>query len=237
MNTPLLPAGEGLGDEGKMSEIEYYNNPRKEIIQFLPNHYSKVLEIGCAEGMFRQNIKKEAEVWGVEPNKPSALKAEPNYQKVLVGFFEHIVNELPDNYFDLVICNDVIEHMPDPAQFFSLLKSKVTKDCIIITSVPNVRFIGVMTEYLFLKDWRYRENGVLDRTHLRFFTRRSLSRFFNECGLTQVKTKGLNSAFYKPDRMGSFVKAVLSFFMIVVSLGYFWDVQFVQFGSQLKYEK
>lgn len=220
-----------------MSEIEYYNNPRKEIIQFLPKQYSKVLEIGCAEGMFRMNIKKDAEVWGVEPNQPSAQKAEPHYHKVLVGFFEQIVADLPENYFDLVICNDVIEHMPDPHQFFLLLKSKVTKECVIITSIPNVRFIGVMTEFLFLKDWRYRDNGVLDRTHLKFFTKKSLSRFFNECGLVEIKTKGLNSAFYKPDRLGSLIKAVLSFTFIVLSLGYFWDVQYVQYGSQLKFNR
>lgn len=220
-----------------MSEIEYYNNPRIEIIQFIPNHYSKVLEIGCAEGMFRQNISKDAEVWGIEPNHPSAQKAAPNYHKVLVGFFEQIADELPNNYFDLVICNDVIEHMPDPAQFISLLKPKVSKNCIIITSIPNVRYVGVMTEYLFFKDWRYRDNGVLDRTHLRFFTRKSLPRFFTESGLVEIRTKGLNSEFVRPNRIGSIAKAVISFFMIVFSFGYFWDVQFVQFGSQLQFRE
>ena len=97
---------------------------RLEIKEFIPASYSRVLEIGCAEGFFALNLSKNCEYWGIEPSEKAAEAAAKKLNKVLAGKYEEVYAQLPDNYFDLVICNDVIEHMVDTDNFFQSIKRK-----------------------------------------------------------------------------------------------------------------
>jgi 2-polyprenyl-3-methyl-5-hydroxy-6-metoxy-1,4-benzoquinol methylase len=102
-----------------MSKLSiYYEQGRSEVAKFLPNNYSKVLEIGCGTGNFYGNVRQDCEYWGIEPLRAAAQSASKKLHKVLIGKFEEVNQQLPDYYFDLVICNDVIEHMSDHDAFF-----------------------------------------------------------------------------------------------------------------------
>jgi SAM-dependent methyltransferase len=155
---------------------EYYQVNRKEVAALLPRQYSRVLEIGCGAGGFRKNMDQVHEYWGVEPVASIAELARDNLTKVLVGNYQDVESKIPDNYFDLVICNDVIEHMPDHDEFLQSIKDKLSKGGCLVASIPNVRYIGNLREMLIAKDWEYKSYGILDRTHLRFFTEKSLRR-------------------------------------------------------------
>ncbi|MDD2451419.1 MAG: class I SAM-dependent methyltransferase [Sulfurovum sp.] len=170
----------------------YYDGTRAEIVDFLPKKYLKVLEIGCGKGGFRTNLSKNCEYWGVEPYVPSANTAKQKLDKVLVGTFEQMLSVLPDNYFDLVICNDVIEHMPDHHQFYKDIKSKCVHNAYMIGSLPNVRYIVNLYHLLVKKEWRYEEEGILDRTHLRFFTLKSIEADFIDAAFNIEALKGIN---------------------------------------------
>ncbi len=140
----------------------------------LPQSYNRVLEVGCGEGRFRANLDQPHEYWGLEPVLNAAEIAKGVLDKVLVGTYQQRMQELPAGYFDLIICNDVIEHMTDHDFFFRNIQAKLSPGGALVASIPNVRHILNLYELLVKKDWEYKEAGILDKTHFRFFTERSL---------------------------------------------------------------
>lgn len=93
--------------------LDYYTWDRKEMAIFLPEAYNSVLEIGCGEGAFTTYLKPGCEIWGIEPNKIAAEAASQRMYRVLSAKYYEVLSVLPDDHFELVICNDVIEHMED----------------------------------------------------------------------------------------------------------------------------
>jgi len=205
------------------NEFVYASVERQEMRDFLPNKYSKVLEVGCNVGNFRQFLSKSCEYWGVEPFQEAANIAKAKMNKVLIGFYDHVANEIPDNYFDLVIANDVIEHMEQPWNFLQSIKQKMTANAFIILSIPNVRYFWNLKELLCKKDWEYKDFGILDITHLRFFTEKSIVRLLNENNFEIEKIKGINSAKIKKRHLP--IYWLLKF--IIGS-----DIEFLQFGMR-----
>lgn len=154
----------------------YYNYTRKDVVPLLPENYSVVLEIGCGTANFRENLKSDIEYWGIEPEKNMAMIAREKSYRILVGKYDDVYRKLPDNYFDLIICNDVIEHMADYDFFLQSVKRKMVKGSYIVASIPNVRYLNNLINLLIKKDWVYTDSGILDRTHLKFFTEKSIKK-------------------------------------------------------------
>jgi len=205
---------------------KYYRGERNEVARLLPNSYSKVLEIGCGEGGFRTNLTEQNEYWGVEPEENVAKAAEANLDNVLVGTYQEVEPDLPDDYFDLIICNDVIEHMPNHDYFLDDIKNKLANNGRLVISIPNVRYVWNLYELLIRKDWKYRELGILDRTHLRFFTRKSLIRTLLEHNYVIEELSGINN--YKWE---GFIKG-LPYILAISILGK--DIKYLQFGARVK---
>ncbi|CAA6812962.1 MAG: Class I SAM-dependent methyltransferase [uncultured Thiotrichaceae bacterium] len=187
---------------------DYYNGTRPDIYEFLPSEYTKVLEIGCGHGGFRPNLKANCEYWGVEPFSSAYNKASEVLNYTLHGTYDDVSSEIPNNYFDLIICNDVIEHMVDHDKFFDDIKSKMTNNGSIVGSIPNVRFLPNLLSLIFNKDWEYQDSGILDRTHLRFFTKKSLLRTITQHGYTIEKFNGINNLSYKPTSLRKMLKII-----------------------------
>lgn len=207
--------------------ILYHNGTRSEMVDFIPDNYSKVLEIGCGEGGFKKNLLEECEYWGIEPYEEAASIAEKSIDKVLIGTFEDVLEDLPDNYFDLIICNDVIEHMNDHHKFYELIQKKCMKNSHMIGSMPNVRYIMNLYELLIKKDWLYRDEGILDRTHLRFFTLKSIIRDFENFDFVIEKLYGINKIVFSWKRLSGLKMNCFQFVMGK-------DTQFLQFGFRIK---
>lgn len=175
-----------------MDNATYYRLDRREIVPLLPRQCSTVLEVGCGEGEFRENLSQDSEYWGIEPVAEVAAIAANRLDKTLVGTYESTLDQIPDSYFDLVICNDVIEHMSDHDAFFQSIKSKLKPNGQIVASIPNVRYVRNLFEVFVKKDWKYKDSGILDRTHLRFFTEKSLNRTISENGFLVDQFMGIN---------------------------------------------
>lgn len=223
---------------------EYYQANRGIMRSFLPEKYEKVLEVGCGAGGFSDHLKKPCEVWGIEPNSDAAMIARSKMDRILVGTYDAVADQLPDGYFDLVVCNDVIEHMPDHDRFLEIIKVKMRDGGYIVGSVPNIRHITSLFKMLVLKDWPYSDSGILDRTHLRFFTGKSLRRtlvihdyFIEEFnGLNSIIKNGITRNTNKPSWLQNMVFKVVSLVVVILSFGYYFDTQFPQYGFRVRYK-
>jgi len=95
---------------------------------------------------------------------------------------------------------------------------------VVVSSIPNIRYLPVLFELLVLKDFKYRDWGVLDRTHLRFFTRKSIRRMFAAAGFEVVTMRGIQMPQVSTAYKLAFLLAA------VLTLGYYSDCRFIQYG-------
>jgi len=189
----------------------YYRNTRPEVAAFLPAGCSRILEIGCGTGNFRRHFTGAVEYWGVEPVAAVAGEAARTLDRVLTGSFRSVHQSLPEGYFDLVVCNDVIEHMDDHDWFLEAIKGKMRPGgAHLVGSVPNVRYLTNLFSLLVRKDWLYADAGILDRTHLRFFTARSLERSLRSHGYRVERLAGINVIAIRARSFAYLVQSCLS---------------------------
>jgi len=162
----------------------YYNAFKWQIVPLIPEGPHAVLDLGCGAGIFGRRLReqnKAREVVGVEIFDEAADEAAKHYEKVYVGDVEQIDLDYP-NYFDFVICGDILEHLNDPWRMLGRIKTWLKTGGHVLVSIPNVRYWRVLRDLVFRGDWKYRDAGILDRTHLRFFTKKSFLRAVREAG-------------------------------------------------------
>ena len=181
-----------------MSTIEkpstYYRFTRPEMLPFVPKSARRILDVGCSQGRFGAALKSElpgAEVWGVEPDPVAHAAAALVLDRAIPSFFDDKIN-LPDASFDAIVFNDSLEHFPDHDAAIAIARRLLKPGGCIVASVPNVRFWPHLRKYLFNADWEYQTAGILDRTHLRFFTKRSILRTLAQAGFEVTKIQGIN---------------------------------------------
>jgi len=144
-----------------------------------------VLEFGCATGYMTEVLKNRlgCTVVGIEIDRDAAALAEQHAERVIVGDAETIdyAAELAGEEFDVVLFADVLEHLKEPDDVLRRVRPFVAENGVVIASVPNIAHASVRLALLG-GEFRYREWGLLDDTHLRFFTRASLQDLFEETG-------------------------------------------------------
>jgi 2-polyprenyl-3-methyl-5-hydroxy-6-metoxy-1,4-benzoquinol methylase len=177
-----------------IKERNYFEKPRPEMMAFVPKTVEKTIEFGCSNGLFSNSVKQTfgAESWGVDIDPVAIESAKKVLDRAILGEAMQVLTDLPQAYFDCVICNDFLEHIHNPQEFLTALRPYVKDSANLICSLPNVRYWKNIKEVLIGKDWRYREEGILDSTHLRFFTKKSMIRLMSDSGLKNEKIAGIN---------------------------------------------
>jgi 2-polyprenyl-3-methyl-5-hydroxy-6-metoxy-1,4-benzoquinol methylase len=172
----------------------YYNNVRKDMLKYIPRDARRTLEFGCGSGGFSELIKDKfgAETWAVEIDEKSAKAASEKLDKVINSDAREAIDKLPDNYFDCIIFFDVLEHLVDPYSLLCVLKTKLTKEGVIVASIPNIRYYRSFVKLVIHGDWDYKDHGILDKTHLRFFTYKSIVKLFNELAFEILEIEGIH---------------------------------------------
>ncbi len=171
----------------------YYENERYDILPFIPETCKLLLDIGCGTGGFGALVKEklDTEVWGVEPIAKAADIAKDRLDKVLVAPFTSDL-DLPQGKFDVVTFNDSLEHFPYPEPPLNLCHDLLAPEGVIVCSIPNVRYFGNIRNLLIEMEWKYEDGGILDYTHLRFFTEKSIKRTFLSSGYRIISISGIN---------------------------------------------
>jgi 2-polyprenyl-3-methyl-5-hydroxy-6-metoxy-1,4-benzoquinol methylase len=158
--------------------------------------------LGCAAGQVGRLLlanNQVEELVGIEIFQSVADEAAKYYDKVIVGDIESLNLEYAE-YFDFIICGDILEHLSDPWAQVKKMKSWLRDEGIIISSIPNVRHWQVLLNLVFKGEWEYKPEGILDRTHLRFFTQRTALDLFLDSGFKifhyQMWVKGFKKSIF-----------------------------------------
>ena len=210
-----------------MDNNSYYTRNRIEMLKFLPNNFTNVIEIGCGQGEFGKLVKKSYNTifTGIEVDPDAALVAKKHLDYVLIGDAFKQLQILPDHSFDLLICNDIIEHLASPEILLQNIRIKMKPNSRLVCSIPNIRVLGNLIHLLINKDFEYTDDGIRDKTHLRFYTKKSIVRFLEDNGFHIEKIMGINP-------IKSFKTSIPLGLLQIIGHG---DIRFHQFGITAKF--
>ncbi len=177
------------------------NNPWNIAFNFIKNS-SIVLDVGCSTGNFGEALikYKKCIVDGIEPDKDDSIIADKKLRKVSTKFVEESLNtDLKKEKYDAIVFLDVIEHLNNPVVTLRNLNKNLKPNGIVVFSIPNMAHISV--RLMLLKgEFEYAKTGLLDNTHLHFYTIKEIERLFTEAGFT-INTLGQTEAIYSDDQI------------------------------------
>ncbi len=184
--TPSIPApipAEPSRAESDPRDGSYFDFARPELLALVSLTARKVLDIGCGAGRLGEAIKarQPAEVTGMEFDEGAARSARQRLDRVIAGDVEEMQPDFAPNTFDAVVCGDVLEHLRHPGQLLSRVRDWLRPEGQLIASIPNARHHSVVNS-LLAGNWTYEAAGLLDQTHLQFFTRRGIEDLFHLAG-------------------------------------------------------
>jgi len=207
---------------------DYFRLARQEIVPFLPSNCRCLLDVGCGAGVFGEMVRRnrKIEVWGVEPLSSVAAEASAKLDHVVVGSFGP-ETDLPEKTFDCIVFNDVLEHMMAPEKALRYARTLLTDDGFIVASIPNIRYLPILWPLMVGGKWKYEDCGVLDKTHVRFFTRSSIITMFQSEGFTVGRISGINARAGIPQSSKRLWRAYE--FVNALSFQKFDDLRFQQF--------
>lgn len=168
----------------------YFEVVNADVLRRIPPDATLFLDVGCASGRFGEAIKElraGSSVHGIERD-PSAIELA---SKRIDRIFELDLNEpLPEleGPYHCITCCDVLEHVADPWRLLRSLTSQLASGGQLLASIPNLRFFPVLFDLVWNGRFAYRESGVLDATHLRFFTLFEMKKLFESAGLDVIET-------------------------------------------------
>ena len=193
-------------------------NPLTAITSFFKKG-SRILDLGAGNGNLARVSKKlllSVEIDGVEPNAIAASLAKPYYKRMYVGYAEEIYENLNIIEYDYIVLADVLEHIADPFVFLNNLVGKLNEKQKVIISIPNVLFGGLRLS-IMNGNFNYVDSGLLEKTHLRFFTRETIVELFKRVNLFPSNIFYLQRSFYRVEFPQKVLKASL-FSIIKLSL-------------------
>jgi 2-polyprenyl-3-methyl-5-hydroxy-6-metoxy-1,4-benzoquinol methylase len=171
---------------------DYYQQPRHEVAALVPATARRVLDVGCAEGVLGRHLLERgvAEVVGIEQVPEVAIRAGQRLTRVLCGDVSTV--ELPAGIgtFDCIVFADVLEHLVNPTEVLRRFLPLLAPGGTIVASIPNIRHHAIL-HMLAEGHWSYQDAGIMDRTHLRFFTLKEIQALFAAEGL-EIRTLSAN---------------------------------------------
>jgi 2-polyprenyl-3-methyl-5-hydroxy-6-metoxy-1,4-benzoquinol methylase len=190
-----------------------YVGVRSDLLSLIPDAaISSVLDVGCANGATSAVLKQRfptARVTGIELDPELAAVAQTRLERVLIGDASQGLSTLiaEGARFDLVLCGDVLEHLIDPWQVLSQIH-RLTSGHVIL-SLPNVGHFSTLWSLTFAKRWPYRDRGIHDRTHLRFFAAANLPELFAGAGFSEVERKQQHRLLERPHAINEKLSGML----------------------------
>jgi radical SAM superfamily enzyme YgiQ (UPF0313 family)/GT2 family glycosyltransferase/SAM-dependent methyltransferase len=182
--TSTEAVGQTLVPKQEVKPNYYYANARRNIADLVPQSARRVLDVGCGQGLTGGLLRVERgiEVVGVELHSEVAEIAKSHLSRVVIGDLESMDLPFDHGYFDCIIFADVLEHLVNPWGALQKVVKYLSIGGTIIASIPNIRNLDVLSK-LAGGTWGYTEQGIMDRTHLRFFALADMFKLFEDVGI------------------------------------------------------
>lgn len=176
-------------------ENNYFRHIRYDVAEHIVSGKHRVLDVGCATGVFGEYLKRKgcaSEVIGIEIDVLAAKEASTRLDRVLTANLNHaavidVLNDFDNASFDYIICADVLEHLIDPWAVLTDLAKFLKPGGRLVVSLPNIQHWSVWMPLILTGRWEYCEAGILDRTHLRFFTRATSQELIRRANLKMIE--------------------------------------------------
>ncbi len=186
------------------SDNNYYHHIRMPLLSLARGIPKQVLEVGCAAGQSLVYFKERGTEYavGIElvPTIAEIARSHSEIDDVIIGNIEAIDLKYSENSFDLIIVGHVLEHVTDPWSVLRRLIKLLKPNGQLIGSLPNIRHVTVVLPLLFAGKWEYQDEGILDWTHFRFFTKSTVKDL--------LETTGFHVDMIKPEVAGRKMKIV-----------------------------
>ena len=162
-----------------------------DLLGIIPRDCKRVVEIGCSSGGLAEaykTINPTCEYIGIEIDADYGELARRFCDKVIVGNIENMSGDTFAEFlpFDIILFGDVLEHLYDPWQLLKKLRANMSPKSQIAACIPNMQHWGIQAR-LSVGAIEYEESGLLDRTHIRWFTRMTMEKLFAESGFSVEK--------------------------------------------------
>jgi len=179
--------------KGKFNPLKLKSDNIDRLSTAIVEDNTKLLELGCSTGFMSQyfSTQKKCSVYGVDINNLALKSAQKHCQKTICGdvddkqTWKKIKAFAP---FDIVFASAIIEHLKDETKFLQNIKKILKPKGLLIITIPNVSHWRNRLN-LFFGKWDYKEYGLLDKTHLRFFTYYSFQKLLKENGFKVIDLK------------------------------------------------
>lgn len=172
-----------------------YTAQRSEMLHLIPRNAKCILDVGCARGYLGKSIKatRVVEIVGIEIDRAMAEEAARYLDRVFNADVEDFMLSYPPGYFDCIVFADILEHLVDPWRVLAQYVPYLSAEGLMVLSIPNVQHYSVIGR-LLLGEWDYQESGILDNTHLRFFTLKSIKALLGAANLQPVQIDRIHRA-------------------------------------------
>jgi SAM-dependent methyltransferase len=169
-----------------MKTKSYFLHDRTDVFKLVPKTSHTILDVGCGAGILGKRLKELGmEVTGIEKDRTSYKEAERYLDKVIYCDAEKDEPPLKNKYFDCIIYGDILEHFYEPQRVLDKHKKCLKDNGVVIASIPNIRYYKVIIR-LMAGTWDYVDSGILDVSHIRFFTLVNIKELFMKAGFEVV---------------------------------------------------
>ena len=172
-----------LVDKYTQKDSSYYDQVRTDVVAMIEGSVATLLDVGCGSGATALKIGEvtgASFVAGIEFQGEAADRAVQRLDRVVVGNVEELpVQTFEPDSFDLIVCADVLEHLVDPGETLAMLRTWLKKDGRLVVSMPHMGHLTVILKLLFDR-LEYEKEGVLDETHLRFYTLHTIRKLLTD---------------------------------------------------------
>ena len=166
-----------------MDSDRYFSHSRGDVLKNVPLSAKRILSLGCGTGSTESVlVERGMEVAAIERNPHAAAVAQRLGIKIIVGEVSKVIGTITDGDYDCLICADILEHLLVPQEVLQYCTKLLSKNAVIIISVPNFRHWSIFYQLLFQGLITYKDAGILDRSHVRITTSRMARLWLDDIG-------------------------------------------------------